>query len=154
MRKAIFASLVMLSLFGRSTIAYAQQETFPAITRAIMDKYSKALLAGDNESWISLWDDEAVQMPDNALMIEGKQNIRTTNAYNLKVITWEVFDIEITKTYVDSNIGTVYGNFKYAYKYKSGTRIERYGKYLDVLRKQSDGTWKILLDCSNLNSPG
>lgn len=39
-----------------------------------LKQYAEAVNSGDFESWISLWDNDGVQMPPNAPPIEGKED--------------------------------------------------------------------------------
>jgi uncharacterized protein (TIGR02246 family) len=152
LKMCFFASLIALLMLAGGNRSYAEKNDFSAIARSIEDRYSEALLAGDSESWISLWDDDAVMMPNEEMMIQGKQNIYTHIRSVMRILKWEVFDVQITKTIVGDNIGIVYGNYRSTEEFKTGgSRITLWGKYIDVLKKQADGTWKIIADCSNMN---
>lgn len=117
-----------------------------------MNEYSRATLAGDADRFLALWDEDAVQMPQADGMVVGKQDLGVFWRLSFKTATYEVFDIEITDAHAEQHLGVVYGNFKWVIRFKSGVRESRNGKYLTVLKREPDGSWKIALDCSNMNN--
>lgn len=47
-----------------------------------------------------------------------------------------------------------HGTFEFEMTLKQGGKTARYSdKFLDILEKQVDGSWKITIDCRNYNSP-
>jgi ketosteroid isomerase-like protein len=141
-------------LAGGNRIYPEDDEAFSAIAKSIEDQYSETLLAGDSESWLSLWDDDAAMMPNYHMPIQGKQNINIFIKNFMRIFKFVVFDIQIIKTIFGDNIGIVYGNYRETVEYKTGgSRIDTFGKFIDVLKKQEDGTWKIIADFSNTNYP-
>lgn len=98
-----------------------------------------------------MWDNDAVQVPDELLYRERIVDIQSAEADFQRIAKYEVFEIQITKTHVDENLGYVYGDYREAYVYKANrVRVQIAGKYADVLKRQSDGSWKIVLDISNV----
>jgi ketosteroid isomerase-like protein len=157
MRKKLLLTLLMciVSLMGVLVLGAqdtAREDAFSGAVKSIMEKYSTSLLASDSDAWITLWDDNAVKLPTHDSMIEGKEHIKRNIESSLRIFTYDIFDIQITATHVDNNLGYVFGNYKYAYTYRSsGVRTDRSGKYVTILKKQEDGNWKIVLDYSSLN---
>ena len=42
-----------------------------------------------------------------------------------------------------------WGMFNFTYQDSTGTEKTSYGKYLNVWKKQEDGTWKVVVDMGN-----
>jgi ketosteroid isomerase-like protein len=48
-----------------------------------------------------------------------------------------------------------HGTYEFDMASKEGGETRSYsGKFLDILEKQVDGSWKIAIDCQNYNMPG
>jgi ketosteroid isomerase-like protein len=149
---AVVILLVAIPLAGQSESA-TQDNDFATTVKNIHDQYVERLLASDTEAWLSLWDENGVLMVDEAIMAEGKENIRTTMDGVFRACRYVVFEIQISKTYTNNNIGFAFGNWHYIYQYKSsGAKIYRYGKYVHIFQKKADGTWRIYLECYNKNA--
>jgi ketosteroid isomerase-like protein len=137
--------------YGYAQEKTAKEEAFAASAKSLMEEYSASLLAGDTERWISLWDSDAVQAPDVLLYHEGVADIQSAEADFLRIAKYEAFEIRITKTHVDETLGYVYGDYREAYVYKANrVRVQIAGKYADILKRQSDGSWKIVFDIANV----
>jgi len=148
---ALIASLTgPLLLDAQDNESAAKQAAFAAAVESIMENFSAALLAGDADAWISSWDDSAVLMPNSSNMIVGIELIKGGRESQLGYRQYEVHNIEITETHVDNNLGYAFGNYREVYVYH-GVKVDRFGKYVTIFKKQDDGSWKIVLDCSNLN---
>jgi ketosteroid isomerase-like protein len=151
---ALIASLTgPLLLDAQDNASTAKEAAFAAAVESIMEKWSTSLLASDSDAWISLWDDDSVKLPINSRMIVGIENIKggIEGELGFAIEKYEVVDIEITATHVDNNLGYAYGIFRTVHVVRPGVKIDRFGKYVTIFKKQDDGSWKIVLDCSNLN---
>jgi hypothetical protein len=63
---ALIASLTgPLLLDAQDNASTAKEAAFAAAVESIMEKWSTSLLASDSDAWISLWDDDSVQLPIN-----------------------------------------------------------------------------------------
>jgi len=112
------------------------------------------MLAGDAEKWIALWDEEGVQLPPGAPMVIGRPAIKRGIEGSYAARKWEVFEIQVSGTFVDHELGFAYGNYKFAFQPRAGgARVLGDGKYETIFRKQADGSWKIFRDCFNSNVP-
>ena len=125
-----------------------------AVTAGVEDiwkEYSASLNAGDLERWLSLWTDDGVQMPPDEPPVVGKDRIRVRNQGFLDRFT---FDMSITNHEVGAAGDWAYarGVFKATLTPKQeGDPILIDGKYMTILRRQSDGSWKIHRDIFNSN---
>ena len=127
----------------------------PTATKAAVEniwkEYSASLNSGDLDRWLALWAEDGVQMPPGEPAVVGKERIRTRNGAFLDRFT---FDMSITNEEVQTA-----GNWAYArgvYKARltpkaGGGRVPIDGKYMTILARQADGSWKIHRDIFNSN---
>lgn len=105
---------------------------------------------------MSLWDEEGVQMPPNDVMHVGKAAIRKANADLIadRSTSW-TFSIDPQEVILaDAGYATARGVYFLKGKpTNGGDEFEMDGKFLSILKKQSDGTWLIFRDCFNSNTP-
>ena len=117
-------------------------------------EYAVAANDGDLERWLSLWSQEALQMPPGAPRRVGKEQIRKgmqplfAHCHTHKVI------IQPEKIRIIGHRAYSYGTFAYKMTPVAGLEPRYYrGKFLDIVEKQADGSWKIIIDCHNYDMP-
>jgi uncharacterized protein (TIGR02246 family) len=118
----------------------------------IWKEYSESLNSGDLDRWLDLWTEDGVQMPPDEPPIAGIDSIRARNRALLDKFT---FDIGITNQEVETAGDWAYarGTYKARLMPKDGGRpISIDGKYMTILARQSDGSWKIHRDIFNSNA--
>ena len=89
--------------------------------------------------------DDAMQMPAGANAVVGKKAILAGMGSGY-VLSWEPKKAEVAKS---GELGWTWGTYELHTKDAEGKPIVRYGKYVNVWRKQKDGTWKVILDMGN-----
>ncbi len=125
-----------------------------AVTAAINDifnRYSSSLNSGDIDRWMSLWADNGVQMPPNEPPVIGKDAIR---ARNKGVLDRFVFNMTITNDEVGVGGDWAFARGTYAATLSpkaGGAAVSIDGKYMTILARQPDGSWKIHRDMFNSN---
>lgn len=131
-----------------------KQATTEADIAAILDiwsKYATAINNADIDSWISLWIDDGVQMPPDRPAIKGKEQIKANVQSTLDqfIFKMEIFNEEVK---VADDWAFARGTYTYSLTPKEGAEpYENTGKYLTILERQADGSWKIARDCFNNN---
>jgi uncharacterized protein (TIGR02246 family) len=143
---------VMFLLASCSTRKDADAEALAAVNE-VWTQYSSSFSAGDIDRWLSLWTDDGVQMPPGSPPIAGKEQIRRRNKAALDRFT---FEMSITNEEVRTAGDWAFsrGIYKATLTPKSGgktTLID--GKYMTILQRQADGSWKIYRDIFNSNTP-
>lgn len=122
--------------------------------KQLLDEYGRRWSAGDFEHWLELWTEDGVQMPDGKPTNFGIEAIRADNAPALDQFA---FDLTTNPDYVVEvfgDTGYVYGTYQFTATPKGeGEAFEFSGKYLVIVKKQTDGSWKIAIDCYNSNNP-
>lgn len=67
-------------------------------------------------------------------------------------IGWEPQNGEVAAS---GDLGWTWGRYVYTAPGEDGTPVTSHGKYLNIWKKQSDGTWKVTIDMGNQNpAPG
>jgi ketosteroid isomerase-like protein len=139
-----------------SAISCQKQDTEADIAaiNEMYDQYSIYVNTGDLDSFISLWDDNAIRMePDNPSVI-GKENIRKSFE-----IPFAVFNIKFshgsdTELQVANDIAFIRGTYTMSLTPKEGGPTTNFdGKALSINKKQADGSWKIYINIFNNNAP-
>ena len=119
---------------------------------ALWKEYAAAAIDGDLERWLALWADDCIQMPPGTPQRVGKAQVRR----GVKPL----FDrYDVRDMFVDTEEVRVLGDRAYihgAYSFEitpkgGGVTQLVHRVFLDILEKQTDGSWKIAIDCHNYN---
>ena len=150
-------SLAFAALIGLTGCASQQAPDQAAATAAINDiwkEYSASLNAGDISRWVALWTEDGVQMPPDEPAVVGKERIR---ARNQGVADQFRFDIGITNEEVRTAGDWAFarGTYRASLTPKQGGKpIPIDGKYMTILARQPNGSWKIHRDIFNSSGAG
>ena len=129
--------------------AIADDAADEAAINAIWDAYETARVAGDADAWLALWDDGGVQMPPGMpargkdVMAKGMPKAFAATPASAMEITPE--EIVLMGDWAFSR-----GNYTAALT-RQGNAINVDGKFLAILKRQDDGSWKIYRDIFNSN---
>jgi len=130
-----------------------KQSNDTLLINELLAEYIAAINAGDIERWMAVWSPAGKQMPPGAPARLGLAEIRAGNR--------PMFDLFNTKMTVHPDELCIlgdhaygHGNYDYAMTPKEGGQaISGSGKFLSILQKQADGSWKFAIDCFNDNAP-
>jgi uncharacterized protein (TIGR02246 family) len=120
---------------------------------AIFAQYAASLRAGDAAAWAALWTEDGVQMPPDAPAITGRSQIRESIR---RLLADFRFDMQIRTDEVRSagDWGFARGTYSATLTSKEGgATIPIDGKFMTILARQADGSWKIHRDIFNSNVP-
>lgn len=119
----------------------------------VFNEYSAALNAGDIDRWMEIWDAEGIQMPPDDPAFFGTDDIRERNKKFVDTYEWSMT--------IDTKEIRVCGGFAYCRGFYTASIVPREtgvgepefidGKFLTVLKRQEDGSWKFFRDCFNSN---
>jgi uncharacterized protein (TIGR02246 family) len=122
-----------------------------AAIEALWDSYEAASVAGDADSWLALWDAEGIQMPPGVPArridsIAAGLADRWAKRPPRKSMNIHPIDIEIAGDWAfargDYDVTSVI----------DGTDRTMEGKFLTILKRQEDGSFRIYRDCFNANT--
>lgn len=130
-----------------------KQNSDTVLINELLGEYIAAINAGDMDRWMAVWSPEGKQMPPGAPARVGLEEIRAGNQP-----MFELFDTEMTvfpdEFRILDDYTYTHGNYEYAMTPKEGGRtISGSGKFLSILARQADGSWKFAIDCFNDNAP-
>ncbi len=107
------------------------------------------------EGTMSVYLDDAIMLPPNAPMAIGKEAIREASAaagvgspgFSVK---WEPIRIEVARS---GEIGYAIGTFEGTAVDAAGNPVPVKGKYVEIWKKQPDGSWMVAADMFSPDSP-
>ena len=149
-------TVVLLFLLSISTACQsgATSAGDEATLRKLDDEWSRAVGSRDVEKTISYYTDDALVMPPNIPTLTGKEAIRSLWKNMLDSPSfgggWKATKVEVARS---GDLAYVSGTYEFTEKDDSGKPITDKGKYLEVWRKQADGSWKCVADMFNSDLP-
>ena len=109
------------------------------------EQYASSIIEGDFDKMRSLMDDEMTLMPPNELSAEGiEASLQVMQ--NSPSIDGSINPDRIEG---DGNLAFVRGTFDLTLIVNDSTQTPNQGKYIEVWKKQIDGSWKIVVDIWN-----
>jgi ketosteroid isomerase-like protein len=150
MMKTLMSTVLVagLSLLVTACAACADDAADEAAIRELWTSYETHAVANDGETWLTLWDPEGIQMPpgapmrDYATLVEWAQNWGPEMATDAMEITPHEIVILGDTAY---SMGTYW--FDFPTEDDGQGRFE--GKFMTILKRQDDGSWKLFRDIFN-----
>lgn len=146
--------LLLLSLSTACQTATNSRAADEAALRTLDGEWSKAVGSRDVEKTISYYSDDAVVMPPNIPTLTGKEPIRQLWKSMLESPSfsggWKATKVEVAQS---GDLAYVSGNYEFNETDGGGNAITDKGKYLEVWKKQTDGSWKCVADMFNSDLP-
>ena len=152
----LLSTLSVLLLFFMSCMQQEKVDVeadIAAIT-ALYDQYCLAANTDDLDLFISCWADDAIRLEPDHSSIFGKEDIRAFfkvlyDQFNLNIVIYGDTEIQVSK---DMAFGR--GTATLSLTPKEGGPTTHFDvKWLDILKRQPDGSWKIYRDMINFNGP-
>jgi uncharacterized protein (TIGR02246 family) len=155
-RRILSISLVLL-LFSFACQTPAPPDTRVAdenALRTLDEQWSKAAGAKDVEKTISYYTDDAIVMPQNSPPLTTKDQIRSMWRTMLGAPNfsggWKPTKVEVARS---GDLAYVSGNYEMNENDANGKPITDRGKYLEIWKKQADGSWKCVVDMFSSDLP-
>ena len=127
------------------------------IEQALRDldaQWSKDAGAKDVDKAVSYYAESAVVMPPNASAATTKEAIRSAWKEMLTTpgaaISWKATKVEVAQA---NDLAYVSGTYEETMTDASGKPAKSHGKYVEIFKKQADGTWKVVADIWNSDLP-
>jgi ketosteroid isomerase-like protein len=86
---------------------------------------------------------DAMVFPQGGQPVRGRANIFESSRNETGRLTWTPRGADLSRS---SDLGYTWGEYQFRAK---GSSEVRYGKYVTVWKKQSDGSWKFVVDVGN-----
>lgn len=158
MRKKAFRAIVLLtgcvglvaSMLACSNAADSSQASAAATIQREEADWLKAIAAGQLDATVSYYGDGAVLLAPNVPIARTEVEIRRTwMQIFASVPAGATFSGETTKVEVAQSGDLAYAVGTYAF---ANPAIDK-GKFVDVWKKQADGSWKDVVDMINSDLP-
>ena len=154
------ASLTLVSAFvlgcgPRPQPAPDTREADAAAIREADLAWSQANEVEGLEGVMPFYLDDAIMLPPNRPMAIGKAAIReASEAMGLGSasvsVKWQPTKIEVARS---GDIGYAIGTFEGSAVDAAGNPVPVKGKYVEIWKKQADGSWKVAADMFSPDSP-
>lgn len=140
---------------GRGAEAADEGAEDVAGIRALYAAWNDAVENGDVPGYLAVLDEDVELMPTDAPPIQGRDNY---GVFLGPVFTSDRFEIEVAEPAaieIDGDLAWArYDYIIHRLPAGSDTRISSYRKFLDVLKRQPDGSFRVLKHIWNYNEPG
>ena len=117
-------------------------------------EWSKAAGAKDIDKTVFYYSDDALVMPSNSPVLQGKAAARAMwqGMFSMPGFGggWKATKVEVARS---GDLAYITGTYEINETEASGKQKTDKGKYLEVWKKQSDGSWKCVADMFNTNLP-
>ena len=152
----LLSTLIVLLLFFFSCMQQEKVDVEADIV-AINELYAQYCLGANTDDldlFISCWADDAIRLEPDHSSIFGKENIRAFfkvlyDRFNINITIYGDTEIQVTK---DMAFGRGTAILLLTPK-EGGPTTHLDAKWLDILKRQTDGSWKIYRDMVNYNGP-
>jgi len=107
---------------------------------------------GTAEAYRQYMAENALQLPDGGLPLEGRaaiyDNVKAISDGQDYTLTWQADEAGISAS---GDLGYTLGTYWYSATDADGGAVSVEGKYLNIWRRQTDGSWKVIVDMDNEN---
>ena len=162
MRSYLSPIVLVLALVLAACAPPPQEEAAPeapsqaevaAALHGLVDAYVSASNAGDATALTALFTDDAVLMPGNAPTASGKEAIQAF--YQSR---FDQFTLELAASQAEAEGAGEWAFARGTYTIKltpkaGGEPIEYSGKYMNISKRQADGSWKMARHIWNSDKP-
>jgi ketosteroid isomerase-like protein/predicted enzyme related to lactoylglutathione lyase len=149
----IFLNSIILSIFLFASCEFkvdTEQEQ-EALLQTDMEFAQTSVERGAPEAFYQYLTDDALQLPNNAEPVVGRDLIRESMQKGQEVLlTWKPQKAEVAQS---GDLGYTWGTYEAKSQNPNGEENIRYGKYLNIWKKQADGKWKVAVDMGNPSPP-
>jgi uncharacterized protein (TIGR02246 family) len=115
-------------------------------------EWSKAAAAGNTDAVLAYFDDEAVMISEGQPPVRGKKAIGDYLAQTSRIpgfkIEWEPLEAKVS-----GDLGYIIERTKVTMNGPQGALVTQQMQALTVWRKQSDGSWKNVVDVTTSAAP-
>ena len=152
--KFVLAGCLALLSFAFIGTSSAADTKIEQALRDLDAQWSAAAGAKDLDKTVSYYAEGAIVMPPNAPGATTKEAIRSAWKEMLTTpgaaISWKATKVEVAKS---GDLAYVSGTYEETMTDASGKRAQDRGKYVEIFKKQADGTWKVIVDIWNSDLP-
>lgn len=113
----------------------------------------EAMVAGQSDTTLSYYDDNAISLPSNSPMLQGKEAIgRWMKDMSAMGVTFSKVDFNEVHVDASGSLGYEVGTYDMTMEI-GGMQVSDKGKYITVWKRHADGTWKLVAEIWNTDLP-
>lgn len=147
-RTPLLPAIALLALLGCTPKAVALSAADIDANKAVSQAFVTAVLAKDWDAATGLYTDSATLLPPNAPVVVG-----TAGIHAFLAAFPPLSELTITVDAVEGTGDLAYAQGRYHLTVAAeGSPVDS-GKFLDIRRKQKDGSWKYVADMFSSNAP-
>ena len=156
MRNTLILLLLLLLVSSACQQETAQDKRVAeeATIKALDMEWSKAAGSKNVDKTVSYYADDAIVMPSNSPALTGKEAIRGMWQAMLGAPNfsggWTATKVDVARS---GDLAYVTGTYEINETDANGKPVTDKGKYLEVWKKQTDGSWKCVADMFNTSLP-
>jgi uncharacterized protein (TIGR02246 family) len=121
-----------------------------AKVKEVWNEYSASLNNEDFERWIALWIDDGIQQPPDEPRYVGIEQISQANKPAFELFVYDDFHIDPAGIQILGDTAYSHGTYGFSMApVEGGDTVDVTGKFLTILEKQDDGSWKLAIDTFN-----
>jgi uncharacterized protein (TIGR02246 family) len=147
--RSIFALVVLVSACA-DPLPRVDVEAEGAELMRISREWSSVASTGDMEATLSYWAEDATMMAPGQPPMRGKQAIReyleSTSSIPGFTVRWEPLEAHVAAS---GDLAYLIERNQFSYQDSTGARITESNKVVTVWRKESDDSWKNVIDMWN-----
>lgn len=125
-----------------------------AAIRQADEEWASSAAQKSVDTWVSHYSDDAVVLPPNEAMANSKDAIRKSLINFLGMpglsVTWRSTKVDVARS---GDLGYSVGTYEITMNDPKGKPMTDRGKYVEVWKKQANGTWKCAVDTFNSDLP-
>jgi len=155
--KALVSQAALASLILAACTGAPQPPDPEEVRQSLMDAdraFAAATAERGLEGWLAAYDSSGIQMEPDAPFTPGIGAVRAAMAPAFADtsfhLTWEPTMAFASKA---GDLGYTLGTWRSASRDASGVEAVHTGKYVTIWRRQADGSWKVVFDGGNPDSP-
>jgi ketosteroid isomerase-like protein len=116
-------------------------------------QFTAAVLKGDSTGIAATYSDDAIFMPPNMKVARGRAAITSSFGGMIAVEKATAFSLSSQDLIVSGDYGIQTGSYDLTVQLKTGKSMHDVGKFLAVYQRQPDGSYKMIRDIFNSDSP-
>jgi ketosteroid isomerase-like protein len=151
---ACIASTILFSACQQTPAAPDTRAADEAALKQWDENWSKAASSKDADKTVSYYADDALVQPPNGSLLTAKADIRKVWAEMLSAPGfsggWKATKIEVAKS---GELAYLSGTWEFKWNDASGKPTVDKGKFVEIVKKQADGSWKCVNDIWNSDLP-
>lgn len=118
-----------------------------ATLRQLETEFMQAAAERGSQGYMSYYAEDSLELPNGSDVLMGKIAIAKTMGFlddKNNSLTWKPLGSDVS-----GDLAYTYGTYEFHSKDKNGRLVVDYGKYTTIWKRQTDGSWKVVLDMGN-----